>query len=269
MEPLRKLRDLVAKVDYNGVSRQDHREIYKYIEREVLSPKSPIIKHVPPLEVIVYSMRNILLPDLATRRIPELLDLLATVEFYRKRTLDYAQKALVWNDYYKTEGTAVTLSHDEEEFLRKLESQESDLRKVYITILTTCCELDMYLLWTATPPSIADAMIRFNEYFPFLNENCDSESPRLFHSDLSDSEAGQVEDVGLKFCDFAQATIEWATEYAGDGQTMHSVFSTEEFRESFPRPCEDDKLSELISYFAKCVTSASQGIEEIFGDGDS
>ncbi|KAF5386846.1 hypothetical protein D9615_001988 [Tricholomella constricta] len=256
MEPLRKLRDLIAKVDYNNLTKQDHREIYQYIEREVLSPKSPIIKQVPPLELIVYSIQNILLPKLATRRIPDLLDLLATVEFYRKRTMDHARDAIVWNDYYKNEKTIITLTAEEEGFLKNLEKQEKSLREMYIVILT-----DMYLLWTASPPSMTDFLIRFNEYFPFLNDHCERVSPRLFHSDLSTTEIAQLEDVGLKCCDTAQGTVAWAMD-----QTIHHAFRMEDFKEAFPRPCGDNHLQEMITYFADHVMSAAKKIQEIFGD---
>ena len=119
-----------------------------YIDQLVLSPSSPIVKHVPPLPVIIYSIKNILYPTLATRRIPELLDLLATAEFYRGRTLDQARAALTWNDYYSTVPPTVLLSNEETEFIHSLELQMADLRPIYIMILTKCCHL-------VSPPFIA------------------------------------------------------------------------------------------------------------------
>lgn len=112
-----------------------------YIEQVVLSPKSPIVKHVPTLPVIVYSIQNILRPRLATRRIPELLDLLATVEFYRGRTLDQARDALTWNDYYTVNPPTVLLTDQETASLKHIESEMAALRLIYVTILTTCCHL--------------------------------------------------------------------------------------------------------------------------------
>ena len=156
---------------------------------------------------------------MATRRIPELLDLLATAEFYRGRTLDQARAALTWNDYYSTNPPSVLLTNEETEFIHHLESQMADLRPIYIMILTKCCHLvstpsiaarptsslcqDMYNLWTTNPPSVTNFLIRFNEYFPFLNQSYDNHSPRLFHYNLTNNELAHLADTGLKCCDFA------------------------------------------------------------------
>lgn len=66
----------------------------------------------------------------------------------------------------------------------------------------------MYLLWTANPPSITDFLIRFNEYFPFLNKSYDNHSPRLFHFNLTDEETAQLFDTGIKCCDFVDEEME-------------------------------------------------------------
>lgn len=78
---------------------------------------------------------------MATRRISELLDLLATAEFYRGRTLDRARYAIEWNTYYTTNPTTTPLINAKLEFLQNLESEMADLRLVYITILTMSCHL--------------------------------------------------------------------------------------------------------------------------------
>ena len=162
MEPLRDLENLVAQVDFrpgSNASKQHHRDIYSetayhvpfiplsflqdYIEQVVLSPKSPIVKHVPSLPVIIYSIKNILYPNLVPRRIPDLLDLLATAEFYRGRTLDQARAATDWNAYYHTipNEKSILLTTEDKLFLQSLESQKDALRGMYITILTRCCHL--------------------------------------------------------------------------------------------------------------------------------
>lgn len=200
----------------------------------MLSPKS--LKHVPTLPVIIYSIKNILYPTLATRRIPELLDLLATAEFYRGRTLDCARHALVWDKHYtKTQNPeSFPLSDEEKSFLNGLEDEMAELRPIYMRILTMCCHLvsipsivmsyptssacqDMYNLWTSSSPSMTDFLIRFNEYFPFLNRSYDNASPRLFHFNLTDEEIAQLIDVGLTCCDFTEETVEWAIESQARG----------------------------------------------------
>lgn len=63
---------------------------------------------------------------------------------------------------------------------------------------------------------MTDFLIRFNEYFPSLNEHCDNKSPRLFHADLSPDEMEQLEDIGITCCEFVQETVDWAIEYQGN-----------------------------------------------------
>ncbi|KAG5645435.1 hypothetical protein DXG03_006259 [Asterophora parasitica] len=267
MEPLRKLRDLIAKVDYNQLTKLDHREIYQIIERDVLSPKSPIIKQVPPLDLIVYTLNQLVRPTLETRRIPDILDLLATVEFYRKTTSDHVSDALVWNDYYAKDKTVQTISKEEQQILEAYGNDEhqNTLRTIYIQILTISCDLDMYLMWTAIPPSMSDFMIRFNEYFPSINPYC-HKSRRLFHSDLSEEETAKLKAVGLECCHRAQATVEWAMGHAGEGQTWHHAFQTEAFKKVFERPVDDEELQKLILYFAEKVAKAAKQVQDMFGD---
>ncbi|KAG6831757.1 hypothetical protein H0H92_007909 [Tricholoma furcatifolium] len=266
MESLHRLRNLIADADKS--KDKDHRKIYQYIEREVLSPKSPIIKQVPPLEVVVYAINNIFYPNFVTRRIPDLLDLLATVEFYRKRTLDYAHHATIWNEYYKVDKSVRTISHDEEEFLTLLESQKDTMRTMYIELISTGCRLDMYLLWTAKPPSVTNFLIRFNEYFPILNDDSDRESPRLFWSDLSSEESTQLAGLGLDSCVLVQNSVKWATEYAEQNHAMNAALCTDDFKEAFPRPCEDRAFLELVMYYTSHVAKASEKVQSMFDNSD-
>ncbi|KAG6872947.1 hypothetical protein C0995_004831 [Termitomyces sp. Mi166 len=222
MDPLHKLRDLIASVDVDKTSRQNHKEIYRFIEREILSPKSPVIKQVPPLEVVIFAINNILCPSFVTQRIPHLLDLLATVEFYRKRTLASSHEATIWNDYYEVqnETTVYRLSEEDEAYLKGLESDNNSMRIMYITLISECCRLDMHLSLTAKPPSMTDFLIRFNEYFPHLNKRYDKRSPRLFWSDLSSEEVVQLSKLGAECCSRVQEIVKWATYHVGKGRFL-------------------------------------------------
>ncbi|KAG6899425.1 hypothetical protein C0993_010392 [Termitomyces sp. T159_Od127] len=221
MDPLSKLRDLIASVgNADRTSRQKHKEIYPgYIEREVLSPKSPIIKQVPPLEVVLYAINNILYPTFITRRLPHLLDLLATVEFYRKRTLASSHEATIWSEYYEVqdEKAVYRLSKEDEAYLKELELDNISMRNIYITLISECCQLDMHLLLVAKPPSLTDFLVRFNEYFPHLNKHYDRKSPRLFWSDLSSEEVVQLSKLGVDCCSRVQEIVNWATDHVGKG----------------------------------------------------
>jgi hypothetical protein len=66
----------------------------------------------------------------------------------------------------------------------------------------------MYYLWTASPPSMTDFLIRFNEYFPFFNKSYSNDSPRLFHFNLNDEEIARLTDTGVKCCDLVEESFE-------------------------------------------------------------
>ncbi|KAG6911173.1 hypothetical protein DXG01_003913 [Tephrocybe rancida] len=245
MDPLRKLRDLIASVDNKDKSpQQDHREIYRtepqildlatlmsnistgYIEREVLSPKSPLIKQVPTLEVVVYAIESIFTPTFVTRRIPDLLDLLATVEFYRKRTLDYAHQATVWNEYYKIDSTCLPLRSETEALLQNLEHHRDTMRQIYIQLI--------------------------------------SESPRLFQADLSNEEADIISKVGFRCCECFEASIRWTTDSVDIGRPIRVTLREEDPEEIWPRPHEDEDLFNLVKYYTRRVVIASDQVQSEF-----
>ena len=63
---------------------------------------------------------------------------------------------------------------------------------------------------------MTDVLIRFNEYFPFLNQSYDNHSPRLFHYNLTNSELAHLLFTGLKCCDLARETIMWGKYQANE-----------------------------------------------------
>ncbi len=57
-------------------------------------------------------------------------------------------------------------------------------------------------------------MIRFNEYFPFLNKYCTHESPRLLHRKLSADEQSTFGEIGLAICGFGYTSAQWVMDNA-------------------------------------------------------
>lgn len=56
-----------------------------------------------PPSLVFYAARNILLPSLIIGQIPDLLDLLTTVETFRRYALEKSSEALEWQIYYERE----------------------------------------------------------------------------------------------------------------------------------------------------------------------
>ena len=100
------------------------------------------------MDVLVYSAKNILFPSLAEDLIPQLLDIVATVESYRQRTLAQAKDVLERQLQDKPEdGETVAFNPDEEAFLKRFNTPDDSWRKVYMTILCNCCHFASPLLW--------------------------------------------------------------------------------------------------------------------------
>ncbi|KAF8629397.1 hypothetical protein AX15_003452 [Amanita polypyramis BW_CC] len=262
---IRELQKYIASLDFGRDDlEQDHKDIYTYIEQTILPPESTILGAVPPVDVLAYAAKNILFPVLAQDLIPELLDVIATVEFYRQRTLTQAKNALEMKSHYKDEdeAKAIFLNSDEEAFLEHLNVLDDSWRKVYITILRECCHSDLYYLWTTNPPSMADFMIRFNEYFPFLNKYCTHPSPRLLHQTLSTDEQNQLGQTGLAICDLGYNSAQWVTENIREDEPYWTLFDTDEFRKAFP-PHAPKHLTKLICRYLDHVASTVQKVDSI------
>lgn len=52
-------------------------------------------------------------------------------------------------------------------------------------------------------------MVRFNEYFPFLNKYCTHQSPYLLHQTLSADEHAKFGQTGMAICGFAYRSAQW------------------------------------------------------------
>ncbi|KAF9460769.1 hypothetical protein BDZ94DRAFT_886431 [Collybia nuda] len=271
-QELRRLEDFVAKVQHESNSdtvKQDHRDIYSFIEEKVLSPKSELVNEVPPLWLVIYTIDSILRPTLAQDQIPDLLDLLATAEFYRGRSLDKARDAVTWSDYYqrperRKEGRPLTSSQRIE--LLSLEENKHLWRKVYLTLVRRFCHLDLYFLWTAKSPSITDFFVRFNEYFPFLTSSR-SGSPRLFYKGLSYEERLELGETATECCNFAQNTVQWALDQQRDSTLpMNELFHTQEFRETFPLPDDLESISEDTQKYLNWTQLSMRIVMKAFQD---
>lgn len=270
---VRKLRQYIASLDFgNDDLVKAHKDIYTYINQTILAPQSTILNIVPPVDVLAYAAKNILFPTLAQDLMPQLLDVIATVEFYRQRTLAQAKNALEWKGYYKNEGDpkadpkADALSSNEEAFLKQLNVSGESWRTVYVTILCKCCHFDLYHLWIVNPPSMANFMIRFNEYFPFLNKHCTHESPRLLHQTLSPDERGKLSQTGLTICAFCSDLAQWVTDNTRDDEPFWTLFDTEEFKKAFPPPCAARHLVKLICKYLDYVVSIVLKVEGVLRD---
>lgn len=94
---------------------------------------------VLPIAVFIYAIKNILYPNFLIELIPDFLDLLTMVEFYRIRATEEASNALAWNDFYKDNKDTCTLEVEDEVFLNHLQETQDDMRKIFMQIVAECC----------------------------------------------------------------------------------------------------------------------------------
>lgn len=89
------------------------------MEREILPTK--IEDECPPLSMLIYGARNIILPTLLFEQMSDLLILLATIDFWRTKLLQKMTTILTWNKIYESDPSedVRTLSGDQR---RSLES---------------------------------------------------------------------------------------------------------------------------------------------------
>ncbi|KAJ7646043.1 hypothetical protein DFH06DRAFT_581974 [Mycena polygramma] len=243
-----------------------------YIETNlVTNPNSLFKRHVPPLDIVLFAIRNLLtLPDAPRLRdIPDLLDFATTIEFYRTLALKKVQEALTIHRYYQAnpDDGHLPLTDEEVRCLRAHKANDTNLRDIYIEMVLQYCQIDIYHLWTSDPPRTADVTLRLSEYFPALNDYYKSEgkaASRLFHYDLSDEERKKLHERGVDSCMFVSQSCTWARERQIPGQSLANVFQTPEFAVAFPCEISMKMLSGTMKYYLDEVERMVNELHEMF-----
>ena len=117
------------------------------IDTLLASNEETALAPVLPVVIFIYAINDILYPDFLIEFIPEFLDLLTMVEFYRIRATEEASNALAWNNFYKNTKDARTLEVIDEDFLIHLEDTQDDMRKIFMQIVAECCFIVRYLCY--------------------------------------------------------------------------------------------------------------------------
>ncbi|KAL1723747.1 hypothetical protein EV715DRAFT_269119 [Schizophyllum commune] len=232
-------------------SMQDHRDIYAVFESYVKPNKELVAKNIPPVEVYIYAIKDILHPEVDYEALPSLLDLLSSLEALRKFTLDHAKKMLVWHDYYKKIGQHEgQYSKEDLARLRSITNPDTEktLRELYMYLICTCCQVIVYRTWSSAKKGsdvVADTLVQLNSLFPELNADYRASSPRLFLADLSEEERRKVEECGTDAYDWIRESIAWLQARAGDQPTAENVsrlLTSAEFAAEYEPPITDEKL---------------------------
>ncbi|KAF4598138.1 hypothetical protein AB1N83_004296 [Pleurotus pulmonarius] len=263
MGPMETLTECIDSLEFDGSPDEidKHKKIYTYIEEHfVSSAKGP-----PPLDVVVYAARNILLPTVIIDQIPDLLDLLSTVETHRKHIVLKADDALAFHAYWKNENVdeSVLLAAEEHRFVGSIVADNTAMRDSYKSVISALCQMDIYHLWTRIEPSIAKLAVRMNEYYPPSNKKYQRQPALLFHADLSTAERADIEVACRETVEFFQQSLSWALSHADPGQPLSECFQSDKFA-NFCRP---DSVKFAVDGAAEYLTRVQEDFhkfEQIF-----
>ena len=110
------------------------------------SSESDASPTVPPF-LVFYTARNILLPSFIIGQIPELLNLLTSIETFRRFAVLKADEALEWQKYYEHEkthdraGDVRLLAANEIRVLRRFLDKKDAQRREYIVLVRSLVQL--------------------------------------------------------------------------------------------------------------------------------
>lgn len=239
--------------DRPNLSRQDRRDIFDELEDYIQPNQHPFSSKIPPADVLIYAITDILRPDIEYEALPMLLDLLSSLEAQRKLALETAEKIVVFHDFYKNIGQLESSPQaDHVEQLRQLTTMRrgSDaLRDNYIYLIRNYCLTIIYKTWTAPYAGhdvVADTLVQLNALFPGLNTEFPlAASPRRFHADISDDERKLINDDGDDCYQFIDNSISWLQQQAPNGLTdadFSHLRASNEFTLAFPPSIDDDAL---------------------------
>ncbi|KAJ6533968.1 hypothetical protein DFH09DRAFT_1180753 [Mycena vulgaris] len=283
MNTLKELREYIAATSPTRPAPNVHANISAYIEAHILPPPHNALftRRVPPLDIILFALRALLAPPGAPRLddVPDLLDFATTIEFYRTLAVQKAREALTVHDGVDEEGDGAGLTEAEAKQLREHVRNDGTLRGMYIEMLLQYIQLDIYRLWTHTPPRTADVTLRLGEYFPALNPHC-ARSLRLFHVDLSAAERAALSACGRECCRFVCDSYEWAaartnTNIAGSsaetemdaeraGRALATAFKAPAFAAAFPSPVRVADLRHSMDCYMELVEEMVGELQAMF-----
>ncbi|TFY79523.1 hypothetical protein EWM64_g4492 [Hericium alpestre] len=187
--------------------------IYKHVShksRTHVSTNEPL-----PVSLLVYAIHAILEPRLMFQQIPRLLDLLAQVELIRRKTMQQATSALVWQKWYLQRPIAeqddvVLLTESEASKLRGMtrKTEDQSSQTIYRGIIDAYVRLHIKYLW-ATPTEAHLLPLYLRTYFPALFPVDAETSPPLFYKILS-KEDREEHDKTVRHCiEFMSTAKDW------------------------------------------------------------
>ncbi|KAF9049925.1 hypothetical protein BJ165DRAFT_1608956 [Panaeolus papilionaceus] len=203
-----------------------------------------------PLEIYSFALKSMICPHFQTRLTPQILDLLAMIEFYRMFMISKITEILVLHEYFDVnEKPGVpTLLDDDKDFFNQFHDDNPTMRMLFIKIIAFCCRVDICHKWLQK--SNTEFWIRWNQYFAFLEDHPKIiETPALkFQHDLKPEERKIFKSAAETCVKYMNATFASAEDLQQEGQAIRELMETSDFAEQHQLQNLDDFSDRIISY---------------------
>lgn len=230
---------------------------------------------IPTIPAILYAIDRTVSPTIIWDRIPDLLDLFALAEEYRKQTVSMADEALTWDELYRREDAddivdGDNISPDERAYLKKIRrpKNESTRRETYRTVVMNLCLMHIRQLRQSEVSYLIP--LYFPQYFPAEDEllKIREEKSPLWLCDMSDSELFTYELMRKKAHDFLDGVEEWEERNypnISDDTRVSSEYQNR-FDKDFPPFFSLETIVNVLRHHVQKIDADINRLREIFPD---
>lgn len=257
-EERKQLEAKLCRINWDEFDTLAHRTIYDEVAGTAEAVGSGSAD-IPPA-LLFYAIRNILYPTFILGQIPDLLNVLTTIEGLRQFATKKIGHILALNQLYierpPDDREVRVLTTKEIRALASCQAQSESLRKQYFLLLKNLCQAYIHYLWTS-PESCLLAK-RLNDFFPGCLEGYSQPSSLRFQMDLSENERAEFGELKEEVSTWMKTILEWEYEREKSGKRQgHSKADLgasfkDDFQVAFPPHVgHADILDVLVTYLTR------------------
>ncbi|KAG7449625.1 uncharacterized protein BT62DRAFT_597245 [Guyanagaster necrorhizus] len=196
------------------------RQVFNFVHQHVVN--KPLEAQPVPLELLIFTIDQSISPLFVVNAeaYPNLLDLIASVEQYRRTLLKKAEDAIVWDKACTGMGRIdEALTTEERASLYGMANLAAAQRELFIAIVADLCKMDIFYLLRSEDHHLTDVMLRLSQYFPWLplRDSVPIDSPFLFlRADLDEPERNLLLEAGKSCYQTLVDLYEWTKKQNSD-----------------------------------------------------
>ncbi|KAK0241566.1 hypothetical protein EDD85DRAFT_406061 [Armillaria nabsnona] len=246
----------------------------------------PLEAQPVPLELLIFTIDQSVSPlfVINAEAYPNLLDLVTSVEQYRRALLKKVEDAMVWDKAcIGMRQMEDALTSEERASLLDLVNLAADQRKLFIAIVADMCKMvsisrhlsivlmllddvqDIFHLLRSEDHHLTDVMLRLSQYFPWLPSRGSApvDSPLLFlQADLDETERDLLLEAGKSCCQALVNLYEWAKKQNSDDlRTL--VTKSDEISNIIPE-FDKERLVKAIHRYTDAVKNIYSTLHKLF-----